>query len=144
MPDSIPKHRIEPRKKTQRQARAQSQRGKGLTEQGTDKTDKSEEEHKVRSRACLEPTQDLPSEDGDSRGNDVGEQGAGGNTREPHDVVLLGVPGEVIGASKDSDEDVLGGHLMGRVRLYSRHGVARSLTWVYNTDEAINAGRTIP
>jgi hypothetical protein len=58
--------------------------------------------------------------------------------------VLLGVPGEVIGASKDSDEDVLGRHLMGGVRLYSRHRVARSLTWVYKTDEAINAGRTIP
>lgn len=54
---------------------------------------------------------DLPSEHGNGGSNDVGEQGASGNTREPDDVVLLGVLGKIVGASEQSNVDVLGGHL---------------------------------
>ena len=71
-----------------------------LTEQGTDKTDKAARWNSQSEERSQSSTQDIPSKHRDSRGNDVGEQRATSDTREPDDVVLLGVPSEIVGTSE--------------------------------------------
>lgn len=50
-------------------------------------------------------------EDGDGGRDDVGEQNAAYDRREPDNPVLDGVARQVVGPSEDSNEDVLGREL---------------------------------
>lgn len=63
-------------------------------EQGTDKGDET-------------------AENGDGAGDDVGDAGAAAGAADPGHPVDLGVAGKVSGSSQKSDEEVLGGKLIG-------------------------------